>query len=343
VTPDVTSDEARAFVDNVAAAATSEPVRIRVADVVRVLPPRVFAPALRVKVADGDLALAVDSETLRARSAAVFDSLPHHPSNARIAFRDGRPVVVRSTSGVSVTRSDWAAAVLRAVSSRGADRVARARVTPDPPSFSTADARRLRIDERLATVTLPVPPRAVDAVRTAAARLDGALVKPNGDFSFLRRVGVPDGGAEALTPTAVYSAAFDAGMGHIARTAPRSSVVGSDPGLDALVAGDADLAWVDETPYGVYVRATTSHGPGGETLTVSLWGHRYWSVTVSSSGRYNVVRPKTTRDSGRDCRPRRGVAGFDVDVSRRMAHASGAQRVERTHSHYEPVDAIVCR
>jgi vancomycin resistance protein YoaR len=340
---DISADEARAFAAGAAARAVSGPVRIRVADVTRTVGVGVFAPALRTSASGGRLTLTADATRLRHRSARILASLPHHPANARIAFRNGRPVVVPSRDGVGVTPADWAAAVLRAVSGHGAARVARAKVVPDTPRFATGDARRLRVDQRLASVTLPIRSGVdVAALRRAAARLNGSLLRPGDDFSFLARVGARDTVASTLLASAAYSAAFHAGMENIFRTSPNASVIGAAPGLDASVGPGVELAWVNHTPYGAYVRAVVSGGKRPE-VTVALWGHRFWTVSVDSTPRYNVVRPQTQRLTGASCRPRRGIAGFDIDVSRTLSRPGQKARTEHTHSHYHPVDAIVCR
>jgi vancomycin resistance protein YoaR len=339
----ISADEARRFAAGVAARAVSGPVRIRIADVTRTLGVAVFAPALRTSAVGGHLTLAVDAAALRHRSSHVLASLPHHPSNARIAFRNGRPVVVPSTSGVSVQPADWAAAVLSAAGRQGGSRVASAKVTPDVPRFATGDARRLKIDQRLATVTLPVRPGVdMDALRRAATRLNGSLLRPSDDFSFLANVGASDPVASTLLASAAYSAAFHAGMENIFRTPPHASVIGAEPGLDASIAPGVELAWVNHTPYGVYVRAVVSGGKRPD-VTVAIWGHRFWTVSVDSTSRYNVVPAHTQRLSGRSCQPRRGIAGFDIDVSRTMKRPGEKARTEHTHSHYDPVDKIVCR
>jgi vancomycin resistance protein YoaR len=342
VAADVGSNEARLYAAGPAARAVSGPVRVQIADVTRTVGVGVFGPALRAEPVDGRLTLTVDKAALARRSAAIFLSLPHHPRNAHIIFRDGRPVVIASTSGVSVAPADWAAAVLKAATKQGSGRVARAKVTPDTPRFTTADARLLKIDQRLSSTTLPVA-RGVDAdtVRAAAARLDGALLQPRDDFSFLARVGDRDPTASTLVASAAYDAAVHAGMQNIFRSQPPTSVIGAEPGLDAAVAPAVDLAWVNQTPFGVFVRAVVSGGSRPE-LTVSLWGHPYWQVSVTSSGRYNVVQPQTQRVSGTGCQPRRGVAGFAIDVSRTLSRPGEKATTDRTHSQYATVDAIVC-
>jgi vancomycin resistance protein YoaR len=342
VRADVGGNEARRFAAGAAARAVSGPVRIRVADVVRAVGIGVFAPALRTESANGRLALTIDAGVLRGRSRAVLASLPHHPSNARITFRDGHPVVVPSISGVSVAPADWSAAVLSAAQRQGDHRIAQARVTPDVPSFTSFDARRLKIDQRLATVTVPIG-AGVDfsAAVSAARRLDGTLLRPRDDFSFLSRVGARDQAAAAVVASAAYDAAFRAGMENIYRSAPSVAVAGAEPGLDATIAPGTELAWVNQTPYGVYIRAVVSSSPQ-PTLTVAFWGHPFWTVRVESSGRYNVVPAGTLHLSGAGCQPRRGVDGFDVDVCRTLTRSGQQPRTDRTHSHYVPLDAISC-
>jgi vancomycin resistance protein YoaR len=342
VRADVGANQARRFAAGPAARAVSGPIRVRIADVTRTIGVGVFAPALRTESDDGKLALTADDAVLRSRSRGILASLPHHPSNARIMFRNGRPVVVPSVSGVTVAAADWSAAVLSAAQRVGDRRIAQTRVTPDVPAFTTFDARRLKIDRRLASVTVPIGSGVdVSAARAAARRLDGAVLRPRDDFSFLSRVGARDQAAATVVASAVYDAAFRAGMENIYRSAPTVAVVGAEPGLDASVATSVELAWVNQTPYGVYVRAVVSGGRR-PALTVALWGHPYWTVQVESSGRYNVVRPGTIHLAAQGCHPRRGVAGFDVDVSRTMTRPGEKARVDRTHSHYVPLDAISC-
>ena len=115
VPADVGTDEARRFVDGAAARAVSGPVRVKIADVTRTVGIGVFAPALRAESEAGRLVLTVDQGVLAQRSRAIFATLPHHPVNAKIIFRSGRPSVVPSTSGVSVAPADWSKAVLVAV------------------------------------------------------------------------------------------------------------------------------------------------------------------------------------------------------------------------------------
>jgi vancomycin resistance protein YoaR len=130
-------------------------------------------------------------------------------------------------------------------------------------------------------------------------------------------------------------------MQNIFRSQPPTSVVGAEPGLDAAVGPNVDLAWNNQTPFGVYLRAVVSAGKRPQ-LTVALWGHAFGKVSVQSSGRYSVVAPQTERVSGSGCQPRRGVPGFAVDVSRTLSSPGASPSTDRVHSEYQPVPAVVC-
>lgn len=340
VPPAVTTAAAARFADRVARPAAAAPVRVTVADTTRSVPPAVFVPALRARP-DGDrLRLAVDEEQLATRSQAILRSLPHHPVNARISFRSGHPVVVPGRAGAGVSASDWADAVLTAALKGGGARVATATVTPVQPAVTTADARQLGVRVRVAAAEVRVPAALVASTRTAAARLDGALLRPNTRFGLRSRLGGGPSPASTLVASAAYDAAMRAGMRDIARVAPRTPVPGATPGLDAQGPG---LAWRNTTPYGVYIRAAVNPGPGDRgSLVVGLWSSRYGKVAVSTSARYDLTRPGTSRRQGAACRPRAGSPGFAIDTRRAIRAPDVGTRIEKVHTVYAPVDRVVC-
>jgi vancomycin resistance protein YoaR len=344
VDPEITTTEATAFADNVAARAVARAVRVRAADTVLTVEPRVFAPALTTEVVDGKLALGVNSAVLASRSHQLMASLPHHPVNAKVSFSDGHPVVIPGRSGARVLAADWADAVLRAAQRSGDSRVANAVVTPDPPDFTTNEARNLEIKERTSSAQVRIAAAAVPETRSIAARLDGALIRPDATFSYHERVGSAETDGASATASAAFEAAFRGGMSNLERAAPQVHLTGAEAGLDARVGSGVDLAWRNATPYGVYLRAWVSaskSGPG--QLTVQMWSTRYWRVTVSSSARYNVVQPQVRRAGGRGCRPEAGAEGFAIDVRRTFRGSGSSARVETVHSDYAAVDTVICR
>lgn len=343
VEPAITTTEATVFSNRTAARAVSGPVRLRIADTVRMMPAARFVGALAADRSSGRLELAVRPKALLNRNRDLLASLPHHPVNARFRFDGGHPVVVPSRSGVSVSADALAAAVLKAALRKGDERVATAKVTPDLPAFTTADARRLHIDRVVTTARLTVAPSYADRVRAVANRLDGTIVRPRDSLSILGRVGAADPQASSLLASAVYDAAFRAGLGGLDRSGPRTFTPGAEPGLDAVVAPGVDLGFTNDTPWGVYVRAVLDDsGQGRPTLVVQLWGKPYWNVSVTSSGRYNVVQPQVRRVSVPGCRPSPGRPGFEVDVNRTLSHASEGRSTESTHSVYQVSERVVC-
>ncbi len=346
VEPDITSTEAASFVAEVARPAVTRPVRIRVADLVLTVQPRQFASALRARAQHGMLLLDVDAALLQRRTRGLIASLPHDPISARVVFRNGRPRVQPSRSGVTVTQQDWADALLTALRRGGDPPRATAKAMADNPPLTTSDVRQLGIRERIASSDLPVAvsinPKAVARV---AARLDGALVRPGAVFSFLDRAGARDPGAASVVASATYAAAFKAGMGDLVRTDGRVFTHGSLPGLDASVAApDTDLQWRNGTPYGVYVRTRVADGgaAGPDVVHVQLWSTPFLTVRTHSSRRHDVVPQAVHRVTDRSCRRRHGTPGFTFNVTRIFVRGGERRRVETSHSSYAPVDAIVC-
>ena len=343
VKPDVTTTEATDFSEHRAARALSGAVRIRIAGAVRTLRPVRFAPALRADVEDGRLTLGIDPGALMARNRDLLAALPHHPVDAKIMFSNGHPTVVPSRSGVSVAPADLAAAVLKAVAQTGRDRIATTTVTPDLPPFTTREAQALKLEQVVAASEVRLPGSSIEEIQALANRLDGAIVRPQATFSLLARIGV--GGATDAGPvaSALFDAAFRAGLGSIDRSSPRLLTPGAEPGLDAFVDQGVDLAWTNTTPYGVFVHAVVDEsGPGPAMVRVQLWGSHYWNVDVSSSGRYNVVQPHVRRVSAPGCTPIAGRAGFEVDVSRTITRAGEGSRTESVHSAYQVTDRVIC-
>ncbi len=340
VDPAVSSGAGSRFLRTVASTAVSSPVSIRVAGTHVVLRPRTFVSSLRSETRDGRLRLSVEPTRLLDRSQSLIRALPYHPVNAAIAFRDGRPRVDPSRSGVSIAAPAWARAVLKAVGRTGAARHAPVHFSPDPPPFTTADARMLRLRKPVAAVAVPLARRDVTGGQQAADQLDGALVEPRATFSFLGRVSSGDTAAQSLVASAVYRAALTAGMSDVQRTPDPGRLRGVADGMDALVQpASSDLSWQNSTPYGVYVHSWVTRA----TVHVQLWSSPYWAVRLATSGRYDVTRPQVQRDMTPGCVPRRGAAGFAVDVTRTSAHRGQPRRVETYHSSYPARDAVVCR
>jgi len=345
VEPAITATEASDFVRDVLEPAVAREVRVRVADRAVVVPPRVFAPALVVRERAAELRLTADVDVLATRSRALLASVRAAPVDARIELRAGRPVVVASRPGRSVTDEAWANAVVQASLGQGDSRRAAAAMEQTEPDRTTAQVRRLGIEESIGTVELRIPGSAdIAAVRAAAARLDGVLLDPGQSLAAADRIGTSSPAEASVVASALYEAAFRAGLSVPERHEPRLRNPDSPDGLDAWVAPGSGLTVVDSSPYGVYVSATlVPAARGRDAVRVALWSTPYFEVEWGSSGRYQVDEPVTRRRGGADCRERRPQIGFEIDVSRSFVEDGEVTTREAVHSSYPRIDGVVCR
>lgn len=349
VEPTISSTAASRFASNQAGQALSGPLRLRVNSTSTVtLPVSVFGPALRAVVHSGQLELNVDPDVLIARSSRVLSKLPSRAVSAKVVFRDGRPTIRPGRAGVSVTAQAWAAGVQRAYVKTGDRRSATVETVVDEPKFTTGQVRKLGIRSLVAAKAVTYTEGATAGDPTIVARqLNGIVLRPGDTLQFGRRVnwrGQPR--AASLLASATYDAAFRSGMTVLKRTSSPFYSPQFTPGLDAVVRQRGEgLVLRNDGPYGVYVRSyVDSLRDRVGTLHVELWSTPYVTVRLSSSGRSHVITPQPLVDDSAGCTPRAGAPGFDIDVTRTLMGGPGpARRVDRTHTRYSPLAAIVCR
>jgi vancomycin resistance protein YoaR len=171
--------------------------------------------------------------------------------------------------------------------------------------------------------------------------LDGALLLPQATLSAQERTRVAAADELSVVASALFDASFRAGLATVERHAPLIHRVGV-PGFDAAAGPGSDLVVQNDTPFGILVHATVGGG-SSPTVRVQLWGSPYWDVRVSPGTEYDVQRPGVQRDRGPGCRPRAGVAGFSIDVSRTLSADGTGTRTETVPSRYRVLDRITCR
>ena len=292
--------------------------------------------------------------TVRAQALAtvVTDRLGRPPADApqdaTVALVDGRPHVVRARSGSVFAASDLATALVDAIGAT--DRTARVRATREPAAFTDADARALGITDQISSATVHLPRGShVDGLVSAAARLDGAMVKPGDSLSLRDRLDtdVPARQAATQLATATFNAAWLGGL-QLGSHATLPAYTGVYPmGRDATLDDGQDLVFTDNTSYGVLVSVATVRPSASHdgSLTISLWSTPRWTVSSSHGTPDNVVPSGRVVHRGQGCRERAGHPGFDVTVTRTFAH-SGSGDADHSTSyavHYSPVPAVVCR
>jgi hypothetical protein len=259
---------------------------------------------------------------------------------------------VRSEPGLAYAPSAIRRALLGAIASDR--RTARVHAHVAEASFSDADARRLGITRRLASFSVDLPAgMSTGRLSAARARLDGVVLHPHDSLSLRSRLGsaVPGGQAADALATATFNAVWLGGLrvgSHATHTTSPGQDSSTGPlGRDATLRQGQDLAFTDDSPYGVLVsvdlRAPTAHRNG--SLTVTLWSTPRWAVTSAHDTPADVVPAGRVVVHGQGCVAKAGAQGFRVTVTRTLARP-GSGEPDRSDSYtarYQPRPAVVCR
>jgi vancomycin resistance protein YoaR len=369
VQPTVTRDAVRRAMNEFAEPAMSGPVDMVLGDETVQVQPEDFSPALSMRPVGAELQPDVDKKIPIKAMEPQLPASPFGPRNARVTIKNGKPKVLPSKAGVRFDLDAVTEPFLEALTRRGTERSVTVKTVPAQPDLTTAEARDLRITERVSRFTTNFPHSAYRNVNLgrAAELIDGTILQPGETFSFNDVVGerteengftkgfiISDGvfredfgGGVSQVATTTFNAAFFAGLEDVEHK-PHSFYIDRYPvGREATVAWPTvDLRFKNTTPYGVLIQASidpsspTSQG----AVHVSMWSTKYWTIKTTESARYNVTSPKTRQLSGPDCVPNVGYGGFDIDVER-LFYRYGSTKLhhrETMHTTYTPSDTVVC-
>ena len=339
--PDVSDDDVQSALEEFGRPAMSGPVILVVGGERVTAPPRLFGKALSMEAVDGELEPRVDGEVLLAALKPAMRTVAREPVDARITVRHGKPRVVPAKVAVELDPQELEDRFAEAAVQQGAKRrlVVEGEVTQ--PEFTTADARALKVIERVSTFTTNFPYadyRNVNLPR-AAELINGTLLRPGETFSLNDVVGertakngftegyvVSDGifkkdlgGGVSQIATTTFNAMFFAGLKDVEHK-PHSVYIDRYPeGREATVAWPSvDLRFTNTTPHGVLITArVVKSTPTKEgAATVSMYSTRRWKITSSNGPRTDARQPGVRYNQGADCEEFIGVPGFSVDVFR---------------------------
>ena len=348
--PAIDSNAVHRFVRRFANPAMSGPVQLRFGTSTLRLQPASYSRFLGSVTAGKELRPTVRTRGLaRMVHARLRQSGPVDlPVDATVTLVNGHPQVVPGRPGVSFTGPAVGHALLRAIASP--HRLARVAATVAQAKFTPADARQLRIRHQVSTFAVHLRRGHPSAdLAAAAARLDDTVLHPGDSFSIRGRLGgaVPGGRSGTALATGLFNAAWLGGL-QLGSHANTSSYSGDYPvGRDASVADGQDVAFTDNTSYGVLVSVSVAQPTAtqGGSLTVSLWSTPVWDVASSHAAPNNVVPAGRIVRHGGGCRERAGRDGFDTEVTRTFTRpGSGAVDHQGSYAvHYVPVAAVVCK
>jgi len=369
VPPEVDQAALRTALDDFARPAVSGPVTLVVPGPDVRLRVATYAPALSLRVVDGELTPQLDPDRLEPRLGKVMERLGAQPQDAAVVLRGGRPVVVPDRPGVRIDPAEVADAVLPVLTEEGRDRRAEVGTSTSKADFTTAEARALKIREEVSSFVTYYPHanyRNVNQSR-AAELISGTVLKPGETFSFNDTVGERTrangfiegfvisegvfaedlGGGVSQVVTTTFNAAFFAGMKDVEHTPHSFYIDRYPPGREATVAWPSvDLKFQNTTPYGVLIEAwvvPSTPSRSGE-MHVRMWSTKYWNIGAGASDRYNFTSPGEQTSSSNKCVPQTGVPGFEIDVYRfwRKVGSSRLVRRETMHTTYAPADTVRC-
>jgi vancomycin resistance protein YoaR len=281
----------------------------------------VLLAALRFAPGNGAVAVSLDGPTLARAIAPTFAPILTEPRPASFAVSGTRVSVVPSRTGRSV---DPARLAERVAAAAGSGRV-RLPITVREPSLTTAEARAMRIRERVSTFSTPYAccqPR-VTNIQRAAAILEGTIIPAGARFSLNEGIGertrargfVPApqiadgrledavGGGVSQMGTTVYNAAFFAGLEIVTHTPHEFWITRYPPGREATISwGGPELIFRNDWDAAILMKVSATD----TALTVSMFS--------SKLGRR--VATQTTGDT-----PVEGTA-FEVFIHRQVFQGS---------------------
>jgi vancomycin resistance protein YoaR len=211
-------------------------------------------------------------------------------------------------------------------------------------------------------------------IRTPAKLLNGQVVNPGQQFSFLQAVGPIDsahgytmggvikggksdhtgamGGGICSASTTMFNAASRAGLQIDERHAHFYYIYRYPVGLDATVYSDGvstwDLKWTNDTPNPILIRGYSTYG-SKSTITIELWSRPIdRKVTFSPEFKANIVQPGdstvyvTNLKPGQQNRAEYPTIGFSTSRTRTVTDSSGKViHTDTWNSSYTKVDGIL--
>ena len=353
--------------NTLAESAVSGPVKIVVGDVVAEIPARVIGDALDFTIDNGDYVPSLDGAALFASVADVL-KFAEEPRDARFKVRkNGALRIIPSRAGGGVEDDELAARVLTVLERDGAEGNEREVIVPEgerQPEFTTADAEALGITEKLSTFTQKFDYAAyrVTNIGQAAEYVNGTILMPGEIFSMNDTIkertvengytegiiigpgGVFEealGGGVSAATTAVWTAAFFAGMERVDTRAHSIYISRYQPGLEATVAwGIFDMKFRNDSPYPVLITTEMTNS----SMTVDFWGTKVYDEIEAEFGpRTSIREPETIWRKKKDgCSPQRGIPGFSIKVDRVFFQADEEVKRETIRTFYRAAPEVKC-
>lgn len=348
--------------------AISGPVDLIVGDKEVSLPVSAYAPALTVQVEGGLMKLKLDPKKLAKPLTDSTTGIGKKAVDATVRIENNKPVVVPGKEGVGLQPEEMATRLIPVLTKTGNARSLEVEAKVVEPVFTTADAKALKITEKISEFTTEFPYAEYRNINQSrgAALINGTIIKPGETFSFNDTVGERTvangfttgtvinggvfreelGGGVSQVVTTTYNAAFFGGMDDVEHH-PHAFYIDRYPvGREATVYyGSLDLRFKNPTKYGVLIRAyVTKSTPSSPGKThVELWSTKVWDkIEAGKSERRNFRTPGKQYDDTPQCVPQGPITGFDIDIYRKFVKDGKVVKTETDTANYQAADHVIC-
>lgn len=362
-TPPVISPEQAQAAIALAEKAVSEPVTVVASGQRITIPAQTIARALSFTREGNDFVPSLDGEVLHDAIAPELKAVEVPGRDASFKIRKGQPVVVPAVVGSGVSPDELAAQVATVLDQSGAGRTATVTLGVLQPALTTEAAKDLGITTRISSFTQKFPYAAYRTtnIGQAAKYVDGTLLMPGETFSMNDTIkertvangytvgtvigpgGVFDeqlGGGVSAATTAVWTAAFFAGMERTDTRAHSIYISRYQPGLEATVAwGIFDMKFTNDTPNAVFITTKMT----STSMTVSFWGTPTYDEILAEFGpRTNIRAYSTIYNKSDQCSPQSGIDGFTINVDRVFINDGKEVKRETMTTVYRAAPQVVC-
>ena len=363
-TPPQVSEQSAIQAKALAESAVSAPVLVSAGGINVPIPPSGIARALTFSQQGNQLAPQLDGAVLHSTIAPALKEVEKPGRNATFKIRKGKPVVVPSVVGSGVEDNDLATAVLGVLGDPNPNRSVIVPMGVRDPELTTADAQALGITEKISSFTQSFPYAAYRTtnIGQAAKYVNGTLLMPGEMFSMNDTIkertvangytvgtvigpgGVFEdalGGGVSAATTAVWTAAFFAGMEKTDTRAHSLYISRYQPGLEATVAwGVFDMKFTNTTPNAVFITTKMTN----TSMRVDFWGTKeYDEIRAEFGERTGVRQPQKIVNRTKKCSPQAGIQGFTITVNRVFIKDDVEVKREPMTTVYRAGPEIVCK
>ncbi len=344
-----------------AEAMLSNPVKINFVNQAEIFDRKDIGESLFIQKTNETLALELSSTVLWSKLTSKFNGINQPVKNAQLQIVNEIPVITPSNNGLRISTNQFRDLFNEQLGISG-DRLIDLAEYEVLPSVSTEDIQALGITEKVSEYRQAFPPAQYRSlnVGTAAKFIDGKILEPGEVYSMNDTIKertkengyVPGifisngkfeegyGGGVSIITTALWTAAFFAGLEPIEQRAHSIYIPRYQEGIEATVQwGSLDLKFKNNLDHAIMFKTKVD----ADGVIISIYGtKKYDQVIAQKSNRYGVKEYKTIYSESKNCIPQDGQPGFGVTVTRELIKAGQVVQSDQFRTNYRVGNEVIC-